>query len=135
MSKPSVSPYRRNAYNNNINQRNVSPYRDEPSKLAEVPTNNIQKSKLSHSYIADQNMTEKKAYREEVQRNTEKKRFYDASIPSRLDTLLEQNKYLLSENNELSNLLNDRSRIIIALEQKLEAQIAQEIKTLEEIEN
>ena len=52
----------------------------------------------------------------------------------RLDTLLEQNKYLLAENNELSNLLNDRSRIIIALEQKLEAQIAQEVRTLEEIE-
>lgn len=31
-------------------------------------------------------------------------------------------------------MLNDRSRIIIALEQKLEQQIAQEVQTLEEIE-
>lgn len=44
---------------------------------------------------------------------------------SRVDTLLEQNKFLLAENNELTNLLNDRSRIIIALEQKLENQIVQ----------
>lgn len=50
---------------------------------------------------------------------------------SRLDTLLDQNKFLLAENNELANLLNDRSRIIIALEQKLEQQIAQEVQTLE----
>lgn len=31
-------------------------------------------------------------------------------------------------------MLNDRSRVIIALEQKLEQQIAQEVQTLEEIE-
>lgn len=36
MSRPSLSPYRRNAYNNNV-AKNVSPYRDEPYKLAEVP--------------------------------------------------------------------------------------------------
>ena len=54
MSKPSVSPYRRNPYNNNAG-RNISPYRDEPFKLAEVKTYLIKKSKLSHSYIADQN--------------------------------------------------------------------------------
>lgn len=47
-----------------------------------------------------------------------------------METLIEQNKFLLSENNELANLLNDRSRIIIALEQKLEQQIAQEVQTL-----
>lgn len=35
MSRPSVSPYRRNTYNNN-NGRNISPYREEPFKLTEV---------------------------------------------------------------------------------------------------
>ena len=88
----------------------------------------MQKSKLSHSFVADP--TERKAPREDPYRNTEKKRHYDVQNHGLLDTLLEQNKYLLAENNELSNLLNDRSRIIIALEQKLEAQIAQEVRTL-----
>ena len=132
MSRPSVSPYRRNAYNNNISNRNISPYREEPFKLTEVTTHPMQKSKLSHSFIADQNLTaeRKTAHRDEMYRQTEKKRNHEQYNPSRLETLLEQNKYLLSENNELSNLLDDRSRIIIALEQKLEAQIAQEVTTL-----
>ena len=52
MSKPSVSPYRRNAYNN---KPALSPYREEPFKLAEVKLNRMQKSKLSHSFIAEHN--------------------------------------------------------------------------------
>lgn len=38
MSKPSVSPYRRNAYNN---KPALSPYREEPFKLAEVQLNKM----------------------------------------------------------------------------------------------
>ncbi len=39
MSKPSVSPYRRNAYNNP--RPGLSPIREEPFKLAEVSINLI----------------------------------------------------------------------------------------------
>lgn len=88
MSKPSVSPYRRNAYNN---RPGVSPYREEPYKLAE-------KSKLSHSFIAEQN-TDKKAGmgREETARLTEKKRGHELIVGhGRLDMLMEQNKFLLA---------------------------------------
>lgn len=52
MSRPTVSPYRRNLYNNANNKPAHSPYREEPYKLAEVLLSFIQKSKLSHSFIA-----------------------------------------------------------------------------------
>ena len=75
MSKPHVSPYRRNAYNNSRN--GVSPYRDEPLKLAEVLNLQFQKSKLSHSLIADHNMDKRTVpSKEEGTRATEKKRGY-----------------------------------------------------------
>ncbi len=103
MSKPSVSPYRRNTYNN---KPALSPYRQQPFKLAEVNINLIQKSKLSHSFIAEHNIhnTDKKAGigRDDTVRITDKKKNYDYApmvSHSRVDTLLEQNKFLLAENN------------------------------------
>lgn len=75
MSKPHVSPYRRNAYNNSRNTK--SPYRDEPLKLAEVCNFQFQKSKLSHSLIADHNQDKRVTpNKEEAARATEKKRGY-----------------------------------------------------------
>ena len=74
MSKPHVSPYRRNAYNNSRN--GVSPYRDEPLKLAEVHNLQFQKSKLSHSLITDHVDKRITPNKEEAPRATEKKRGY-----------------------------------------------------------
>lgn len=73
MSRPTVSPYRRNLYNNANNKPAHSPYREEPYKLAEVLLSFIQKSKLSHSFIAEQNTDKKPTHapgREEPTRIT-----------------------------------------------------------------
>ena len=43
----------------------------------------------------------------------------------RIDTLLEQNQYLLGENTELSALVSERGQVILALEEKLEQQMNQ----------
>lgn len=51
-------------------------------------------------------------------RYTEKKHYPGNNITqntNRLDTLLEQNKFLLSENNELSNIVNERNRLVMNL--------------------
>jgi hypothetical protein len=52
---------------------------------------------------------------EELLKTMEKKRVFEPVGYTRLETLVEQNKFLLAENNELANLLSDRSRMITAL--------------------
>jgi predicted RNase H-like nuclease (RuvC/YqgF family) len=88
-----------------------------------------EKSKLSHSFIAGDQGTEKRSNAakstDELVRTMEKKKSFEPVGYTRLETLVEQNKFLLTENNELANLLSERNRIIAALEQKLEQQIAQ----------
>lgn len=82
------------------------------------------------------NQTKYKATAEDVTYNvrpTEKKK-HEHYSNQEIDVLLDKNRQLAKENAELYQMLEERGRIVTALEKKLEEQMFREVKTLEEIE-
>jgi hypothetical protein len=79
--------------------------------------------------------TNKRYYNDSEQppKLTEKKR-YDQISNIDIDHLLDKNKALANQNTELYLMLEERGKIIVALEKKLEEQVATEMMTLQAIE-
>jgi hypothetical protein len=110
MSK--LSPYRKTA----------NSYLQEYSPIGSYNENkNSEKQKGRRANPAE--ITNKRYYNgDEYPKLTEKKR-YDPISNIDVESLLEKNQALASENAELYMMLDERGKIIVALEKKLEGQV------------
>jgi hypothetical protein len=118
-----LSPYRKGAN-----------YKPEYAPLSPSYHDNRPSDKYRQASYAPLEHTNKRYYEDDAQplKLTEKKQQHPH--PGEVESAVEKNRALAKENGELYRMLEERGRIIKALEKKLEEQISKEIGTLEAID-
>lgn len=123
MSK--LSPYSRSNHYRKDHSPLSNHYENTPAYQDKL--NSIKQTQFPHK-----NQTKYKATAEDITYNvrpTEKKK-HDLYGNQEIDVLLDKNRQLAMENAELYQMLEERGRIVTALEKKLEEQMFREVKTL-----